>query len=320
MKTLWQIFAIARNEFRFGLRRGAPVVVTAVIGLLLGAGILMSTGDNIQNVDVRMQQFTPNQVAQLAKNGITVEVWQFLSPGSFADLIAMDTTGAWGYIYLALLLLPIATAGTVPADRQFGVFELLRSTPIDGSTYLAGKVLGVIGLVVFIACFPFLLFLVALEGIMLKFIGFGIPLGLIMLHLKLSVMDGLPILASGAALGVLAGVAFQTRRKAILPGFITGLLGIFSWLSAFRFPVSSQNISDVAAYSIFQKYQSIWQALWDRLFKPDSFLSSYEFSLVGIGEPAVGIARVLIMYLVILAVLAGLFGLARLWLQWKENI
>src|SRR5450759_3509989 len=292
MKTLWQIFAIARNKFRFGLRRGAPVVITAAIGLLIGAGILMHTGSNIQNIDARMEQRTPDQVAQLAKNGITTEVWRFLSQGAFADLIAMDTTGAWGYMYLALLFLPIATAGIIPADRQYGVFELLRSTPMDGSTYLAGKVLGGIGIVVFIACFPFLLFLAGLEGVMLKFIGSGIPPVLFLLYLKLSVLDGLPVLACGAALGVLAGVAFRTRRSAILPGILTGILAIFSWLSAFRFPASSQNgIFDVAAYSGFQKYQSIWQALWDRIFKPVS--SSYEFSLVGIGEPAVGIARVL---------------------------
>lgn len=319
MKTLWQIFAIARNEFRFGLRRGAPVVVTAVIGLLLGAGILMSVGTNYQNVDPNIEQYTPEQFDQLSQNGIrTHEVYRYLAPGAFADLTARDSTGAWFFMYLALLFLPIATAGIIPADRQYGVFELLRSTPMDGSTYLAGKVLGGIGIVVFIACFPFLLFLAGLEGVMLKFIGSGIPPVLFLLYLKLSVLDGLPVLACGAALGVLAGVAFRTRRSAILPGILTGILAIFSWLSAFRFPASSQNgIFDVAAYSVFQKYQSIWQALWDRIFKPVS--SSYEFSLVGIGEPAVGIARVLVMYLVILAVLAGLFALARLWLKRKEN-
>jgi len=318
MKTLWQIFAIARNEFRFGLRRGAPVMVTAVIGLLLGAGILMNTGDNILNVDVHMQQFTPDQVAQLAKNGINAEAWRSLSQGAYADLVAMDTAGVWVYLYLALLLLPIATAGSIPADRQFGVFELLRSTPMDGSTYLAGKVLGGIGLVVFIACFPFLLFQVVLEGIMLKFIGFGIPSGLIMLFLKLSVMDGLPVLVCGAALGILAGVAFRTRRVAILPGIIAGLLAIFSWLSTFRFPVTSSNILDVAAYSVFQKYQSIWQVLFVRIVKPDS-LPSFELSLLGIGAPEVEITRVLVMYLVILGVFAGLFTLARLWLKRREN-
>jgi ABC-type transport system involved in multi-copper enzyme maturation permease subunit len=319
MKTLWQIFAIARNEFRFGLRRGAPVVVTAVIGLLLGAGILMSVGTNYQNVDPNMEQYTPEQFNQLAQNGITPEVYRYLTPGAFADLTAMDSTGAWFFMYLALLFLPIATAGMIPADRQYGVFELLRSTPLDGSTYLAGKVLGGIGIVVLIACFPFLLFLAVLEGIMLKFIGFGVPLDLITFYLKLSVLDGLPVLACGAALGVLAGVAFRTRRSAILPGILTGILAIFSWLSAFRFPASSPNGFDVAAYSVFQKYQSIWQALWDRISKPGAFSSSYEFSLVGIGEPAAGIGRVLVMYLVILAMLAGLFSLARLWLKWKEN-
>jgi ABC-type transport system involved in multi-copper enzyme maturation permease subunit len=318
MKTLWQIFAIARTEFRFGLRRGAPVVVTAVIGLILGAGILMSWGGNVQTVDPHMEQFTPEQVEKLAKNGITPQVYRALSQGEFADFTAMDTIGPWFSIYLALLFLPVATCGTIPADRQFGVFELLRSTPIDGSTYLAGKVLGVIGIVLFIACIPFLLFLAVLEGIMLKFIGYGVPLDLITFYLKLSVLDSLPILASGAAIGILAGVAFRTRRRAILPGFITGSLGIFLWLSAFRFPVFSQNNFDLAAYYVFQNYQSIGQALNIRILKWASF-SSYRFNLVGNNAPTLGIAHILVMYLVILAVLAGLFGLARLWLRHKEN-
>ena len=318
MNTLWQIFAIARTEFRFGLRRGAPVVVTAVIGLILGAGILMNTGNNLYMADPYMEQYTPEQVNKMAKNGLTAEVYQFLSQGEFADLTAMDTTVTWSFMCLALLLLPIATAGAIPADRQFGVLELLRSTPLDGGIYLAGKILGVIGIVVFIACFPFLLFLAVLEGIMLKYIGFGIPLGLITFYLKLSVLDGLPILACGATLGVLAGVAFRTRRRAILPGFIAGLLGIYFWLSAFRFPVVSQNILDLAAYYVFQRYQSIWQALGVSLLKWASF-SSYDFSLFATKAPMLGIACVLVMYLVILAVFAGLFVLARLWLRHKEN-
>ena len=318
MKTLQQIFAIARTEFRFGLRRGAPVVVTAVLGLILGAGILMNMGNNMQMADPHMEQYTPEQVAKLAQNGITAEVYRSLSQGEFADLTAIDTTQTWFFLYLALLFLPVATAGTLPADRQFGVLELLRSMPLGGNIYLAGKILGVIGTVVFIACFPFLLFLTVLEGIMLKFIGYGVPLGLITFFLKLSVLDSLPILACGATLGVLSGVTIRTRRTAILPGIIAGGFGLIAWLSAFRFPVSSQNTFDLAAFHVFQTYQSIWQAIGARLLKWAS-LSSYEFSLVGTSAPVAGFTRVLVMYLVILAVLAGLFGLARLWLKWKEN-
>ncbi len=317
MKTFQQIFAIARTEFRFGLRRGAPVVVTAMIGLILAAGILMNTGNNVSMADPHMQQYTPEQKARLAKNGITAEVYRSLSQSEFADLTAMDTMEPWVFIYLALLFLPIATAGSIPADRQFGVLELLRSMPINGSIYLAGKILGAIGIVVFIACFPFLLFLAVLEVSMLKSIGFGVPMGLVSFYFKLSAMDSLPALACGAALGVLAGVAFQTRRRAILPGIITGCLGLFAWLSAFRFPISSQNNYDMAAYRVFQTYQSIFQSLWLRNLKRT--LSSYDFSLVGTNAPMVRVARIFIMYLIILAVLAGLFGLARQWLKWKEN-
>ena len=318
MKTLQQIFAIARTEFRFGLRRGAPVVVTAVLGLILGAGILMNIGNNVQMADPYMEQYTPEQVAKLAQNGITAEVYRSLSQGDFADLTAIDTTQTWFFLYLALLFLPVATAGTLPADRQFGVLELLRSMPIGGNIYLAGKILGVIGTVVFTACFPFLLFLAILEGTMLKFIGYGVPLELLTFYLKLSALDSLPVLACGAALGVLAGVAFRTRRRAILPGIVTGSLGLFIWLSAFRFPVSSQNNFDVAAYHVFQKYQSVWQALNIRILNWASF-SSYRFSLVGNDAPTLGITRVLVMYLIVLVVLAGLFGLTRLWFKWKED-
>jgi hypothetical protein len=265
-----------------------------------------------------MEQYTQEQVDKLAQNGITAEVYRSLSQGEFADLTAIETTQTWFYLYLALLFLPVATAGTLPADRQFGVLELLRSMPLGGNIYLAGKILGVIGTVVFIACFPFLLFLAILEGTMLKFIGYGVPLELLVFYLKLSALDSLPVLASGAILGVLSGVGFRTRRRAILPGIIAGSFGLIAWLSAFRFPVSSQNNFDLAAFHVFQTYQSIWQALGVRLLKWASF-SSYNYSLVGTSAPVAGIARVLVMYLIILAVLAGLFVLARLWLRHKEN-
>jgi hypothetical protein len=114
------------------------------------------------------------------------------------------------------------------------------------------------------------------------------------------------------------GVAFRSRRAAILPGIITGLLGIFSWLSAFRFPPSTPAGWDVIAYSILQKYQSLEQALFIRILKWDS-LPSYNFSLVGIGQPAAGIVPVLVMLLVVLVIFASLFVLARLWLNKKEN-
>jgi hypothetical protein len=37
------------------------------------------------------------------------------------------------------------------------------------------------------------------------------------------------------------------------------------------------------------------------------------------GAPSVGIGQLALMYLVVIAALAILVTLARLWLQWKEN-
>jgi hypothetical protein len=223
----------------------------------------------------------------------------------------MDTFGAWFSIYLALLFLPIATAGTVPADRQYGVFELLRSMPLDGRTYLAGKVLGGIGIVFFIACFPFLLLLAILEGIMLHFIGLGLPFELIAFYLKLTFMDSLPVLAGGAVLGVVAGVAFRSRRTALLPGLVAGILGILSWLLVFRSPPAAKVSHDILAYHVFQGYQSLGQAALARIYGPRVF-QSFHFSLVGADAPPVGMASLVITYVAMLAVGAGLFGLARL--------
>jgi hypothetical protein len=45
--SLQQVAAIARTELRFGLRRGWPVVGTAVIGLVVSAGTLYVATSNI---------------------------------------------------------------------------------------------------------------------------------------------------------------------------------------------------------------------------------------------------------------------------------
>jgi len=219
MKTLRQIFAIARVEFRFGLRRGAPVVVTAAIGLLVGAGFLISPIINLSNVITPPDDYTPQQWQRLAQIGITPAIVRFLDRDVLADMTAGGASQSWFPVYLGLLFLPLATAGVIPADRKFGTLELLRSLPIDGKRYLAGKLLGTLAIVALVACFPLLLFLALLEGILLSHTGFGIPLALIGFFLKLSVLDSLPVMLFGATLGVTVGIAARSRRAAILPGF-----------------------------------------------------------------------------------------------------
>jgi ABC-type transport system involved in multi-copper enzyme maturation permease subunit len=316
MKTLIQILAIARTEFRFGLRRGAPVVVTAAWGLILGAALMLDMTLNLPNYDPGLDQFSPEQAERFAQQGITAEVFRSLTRDQFADQAAGSATNAWFFAFLGLLFLPAAAIGAIPADRQFGAWELLRSTPLQGGTYLAGKILGLCAIVTFIGSFPLLLFFAVLEGLLLAHFQAGIPPALLWFYLKLALMDGLPILWFATALGALAGVAFRSRRAAILPGFAAGMLSLYFWTTAFKPPPVSYSQFDLAAYHVFQGYRSIGQATWARL-APDMPL--FDNSLLGADAPVVGTFRVLGMYLVVLGVLAGIAGLARLWLKWRED-
>lgn len=319
MKKLRQIFAIARTEFRFGLRRGAPVVVTALIGLIVGAAILL---DPIANLDYMKyeelsEELPQEKIEAWAEIGVTAEVFRSLHRDNTADEAASSTVSGWFLMFMGLLFLPIATSGVIPADRQFGVLELLRSTPIKGTTYLAGKVLGVFGIVFFIAIFPLLLFFAILEGILISVYQGGIPLYLIGFYIKLAIMDGIPLLAFGAAIGVLAGIALRSRRAALFPGLLAGIGSVFAWIKIFQAPGIFSNSIDKAAVYVFQGYQSIAQASWDKILGLE--VPPFDLSLLGVDVPVVGIGQVLVMYEVILAVFVGLSSLASLWLHKKEN-
>ena len=115
-------------------------------------------------------------------------------------------TIAWfGMLFTSFLLLPAATATSLPADRKFGVAELLHSTPISGGSYLAGKILGVGVTVALIGLIPLGLFFIVLEWAFLDAFRVGIPMDVFVFFLKFALLDGLPILFWGSAIGILAG-------------------------------------------------------------------------------------------------------------------
>ena len=317
MRTLLQIFAIARTEFRFGLRRGAPVVVTAIIGLIVGAALLMDPIGNLPYTDPSLDQFPPEKIQALIQHGITQEVFSSITRDSFADLTADSVLSNWNLIFIALLFLPVAAIGAIPADRSFGAWELLRGMPVRGFSYLAGKILGLCFTVAFIGLFPLLLFFTVLEGLFLSKFQLGLPWGLVSFYLQLTVFDALPIMFFSVAVGALAGMVFRSRRVAILPGFGVGLLCYLFWTKAFKPPPFSYFQFDLAAYRICQGYHSLFDAAWRRV-SPD--FTSYDLSLLGAKAPYLGISRVLFMYLVILFVIGVAAVLANLWLQRKEGL
>jgi hypothetical protein len=317
MRTFLQIFAVARTEFRFGLRRGAPVVVTALIGLILGAALLLDPIANLPNFDPRLDQFSPEQIQAFLQHGITAEVFRAITRDSFADLAAGSAVSWWGFIFLALASLPVASIGAIPADRSFGAWELLRGLPVRDFSYLAGKILGLCFTAVFISLFPLLLFFTVLEGIFLSKFQLGLPWGLVSFYMQLTLFDALPLMFFSVAVGVLVGVIFRSRRVAILPGFGVGLLCFLFWTKAFKPPPFSYFQFDLAAYRIFQGYHSLFDTAWARV-SPD--FTTPGISLLGAGAPFVGISQVLLMYLFILMVVVAAIFLADLWLKRKEGL
>jgi hypothetical protein len=258
---------------------------------------------------------TPEKIAKLASFGLTVAEWSQFLRDALSDMFVGSTLGAWFVIFLALLILPIATAAAIPADRQFGVSELLRTTPITGYSYLAGKVLGILSSVLLIGMLMLALFFAVTQIILFSTLHYGLSSTASLFLIKLALLDGVPMLVWGTAVGVLVGVFFRTRRAAIFPGMLAGGASLVGWAFAFRAPThgSFGGMTDLAHYYLVQNYHSSAMALASRLGGQDVNM----FYIAGASH--VGIGQLVLMYLTVIAALAILAGLARLWLQWKEN-
>ena len=313
MKTLWQIFAVARTEFRFGLRRGGPVVTTILIGLVFGATILLNPLANLSMAKDDLNQILQNTIVieKWTAKGYTMDIFRQQAVGMMAETTVFMVYPAWFTLLLtSFLLLPAATAASLPADRSFGVAELLHSTPISGGSYLAGKILGVGLTVALIGLIPLGLFFIVLEWAFLDAFRVGVPMDVFVFFLKFALLDGLPILGWGLTIGILAGGVFHSRLAAVFPGLVAGFLSIFFWLAVLSVP--SMQL-DAAAYYLLQNYHSA------ALNSIEKATGSTPPPLFGAEAPLVGIGRVIVMYLIIAVTLFILSGLTRLWLKWKEN-
>jgi hypothetical protein len=311
MRSVRQILAVARTEFRFAFRRGAPVIVTALTGLLVSAGILLLLMDNLPTYASALT-FSPEQQARWLAAGFTFEQHARFVVNGPADMLVFSTLLGGLLMFVALLLLPVAAISAVPADRVFGVAELLRSTPINGAHYLAGKVLGVLAAVVLTGTVMFGLFLSATNIIFFAYLHFGLSWSASRYFLEISLLDGSLFLAWGTGVGVLLGVLFRTRRAAVFPGLIAGGLSLVFWLAAFRPPASDASLpfADRLQYYLLQNYHSIIAEL--------ARAGGFDVGLFDFTR-RVGFSQIVLMYATILGALAILAVLARLWLQWKEN-
>ena len=270
-----RMMAVARAELRFGFRRGWPVVGTVAVVLVVSAFALY-----VGHMMARdMPQGMPNEM--------------------YAPTVgALGLAGAWPvFEWLALVVLPIVTAQAIPSDRQLGVDELLRSQPLTGGTYLAGKVLGMLAAVLLTGG------IVAMVHVLLHFLLIG-PIHSAF-YLEMTLLSALPLLIWASAIGVLAGCFLRTRRAAILIGILVGLAGPPSWSLAFRPPPDPPFY--VPHLTLLSR-------------QPASDFVLQHYGMLPSWVPPVTVEELVQSYALALMILLIATIAARLWLLWKENI
>jgi ABC-type transport system involved in multi-copper enzyme maturation permease subunit len=273
-----RMMAVARAELRFGFRRGWPVVGTVAVVLVVSAFALYVGYMNTQDMP----------------QGIPQEVFREYA----ATVGALALAGAWPvFEWLALVILPIVTAQAIPSDRQLGVDEILRSQPLTGGTYLAGKVLGMLSAVLLTGG------IIGMVHVLLHFLLVG-PIHS-PFYLEMTLLSALPLLIWASAIGVLAGCFLRTRRAAILIGVVVGLAGPPSWSLAFRPP------PDLPFYVPHLSLLSR---------QPASDFVLQQYGMLPSWVPPVTVEELVRSYVLALMILLVATIAARLWLFWKENI
>ena len=188
-----QIGAIARTEIRFGLRRG-----------LLPMGPLLACG-------------------MLTALTLYVAYLRPIPPGEVAVGVRLSSLGAGWPVFtlVAPFVLPIVSTLAIPDDRESRADTWLRSLPIDGWTYLAGKLAGTLTVVGALT----------LAGFAIHMLLYRVFVGRIDLAVDLELIAwcGLPFALWLTAFSVLVGAWFRTRRAAILVGVAVGLFSQAFW-------------------------------------------------------------------------------------------
>jgi pimeloyl-ACP methyl ester carboxylesterase/ABC-type transport system involved in multi-copper enzyme maturation permease subunit len=189
---LTQLAGMIRYEFLLQWRRTAlpALVVGLIITPILGVFIAQSAFRGYR--------------AALASGTLSLEVAK-------ADITAAMIPVMWlGASLIAVLMIPLVVADTIPKDRQAGVRELLDSLPLSPGTYLAGKL--------------FSLWLSLLVGVGLAALIAGVVWWLVIGPFKLEIfldlwLVGVMLLTLiNAGLSMLLAAGQPTNRRAILVG------------------------------------------------------------------------------------------------------
>jgi hypothetical protein len=271
--TLLQVATVALLELRLGVRRGAPVVGMAATGLLTALGALYVGYMNVQGL-----------------------------PRSYGGAAgAQGLAMAWPiFEWMTTILLPMVTAAAIPADRQMRVRELQRSLPIGGGVYLAGKMTGSIAAVVVTGAGA----LAVYAGLHLALVG---PLQVTVLT-QLTFLSALPLVAWGAALGVVAGAFLATRQAALLVGAMAGLASRFLWSVSVSIPGGDRGLR------LDTPSQMTYQAMSRTILGRHGLLPPHVSALPD--DHLRALASLGIMAAVLLALIIA----ARVWLREKEGV
>ena len=283
MSAFYQIYGIARTEFRFGVRRGGPVIGILATSLIASGAVLF--------------------LSFMEKQDNLLLGGEYFGNGDYH--LAMS----WpGFLWLGLVVLPLVCAAAIPSDQQYKVQELLASTPITGWSYLAGKILGTWAV---IAVFGLLALLLHI-GLLAALVG---PINW-PLYIQLTLLCGLPLTLWSSGIGVLAGSGLRSRRLAHLAGLLVGLLSIVPSGLAFRDPVNLDVYSARLSLPVTPMMGAM--DLLTHQATSDFVFQQYHLTMQDWIPPVTQTQVVLFLTSAFLVLAAGL-ALSRAWLAWKEN-
>ncbi|MCB9436231.1 MAG: hypothetical protein H6673_04460 [Anaerolineales bacterium] len=209
MNALYQMWAIARVEYRMQWRqRGMIVIALAMLLIMVTTIVLMASEFNTD------REFR-DKFATASTDAIT----------SLTFILAVTSV---------CVLLPFVLVNLIPRDRQIGVIEILHSTPMSSTTYLTGKLIAgwvtaLSGLV------PGAIVMAVLWYIIIA------PFN-ILSYLEIWLVGALPLMVINVGLVIVLAFRMPDSRMAVavavgvivLPWFIIGFDPRNDWLDIFN--------------------------------------------------------------------------------------
>ncbi len=282
--TICQLGAMIRYEMILVWRRRGLLIITLAI-LAITTLVLVSSKSQMENGR-----------QQLVQAGLTAE-----------DVREKTTLGLlptyWGVLFTILLItLPIVLVDTIPIDRQTGVRELLDTMPLSNATYLTGKLLGV--------------WAAALSAIVVVMFGSGLVWWLVLgpfeisYYLEVWLVGGIPGALINAGMIIFLVIGQAGRRPALLIGIVFSIVMLILLGRSLTLTAGSNALLYLnPAHPILFLYYLVGRWAGATSVYADHLPPEL------IGSPS----QVALTLLVSIAEVAALWGIAWLWLRFREH-